>query len=719
MEIKNYIHIDFTRGKDIVVPSIQYDSGTRWVMAKLYDNGLPIDLQELKVCIVAVKPEGKEIFNECKIIDAEKGIIEFEITKQMGILVGEVECQIKLFGPDQLLSSNIFKLSVTKTLSPSSESSKDELDVLVNALGQVQDIDNRFAQTNAQLSDIDNRFEQTNAQLSFIENNQNAIKMSHFGTGIDGLIKSIQLGNLRKIPVDLDVDVTIPANWSLSDMIDVKTDIFSSNGSRISYSKYGIPIFLIRDNDINFGKGMEFYWTGITPSDARTPQSWNELKVAMKFNVDYNYNRNTSCAPVVFLGVDGSCYANFTSQDNDNLIYNCIAFLPASPTSRHRLYIDCVFDGVIFGLNSQNFDGLHGKVKGKRYGNLQESNVAPGHLIYLTGVGDDLPVWSKDIDIYVDDTEAECVTANLRQDDVSVKFINSESMRLFVASNRPHGALDLVGVRDVKLTCVSNRQVNRKNNEYGSFPFRLQSGNFNHQLTNDINSKNIIGEVIYNILNDASERGVLLTGSGSLDTTNIKFLCTCGVNARKAGTLTGNDSSYCFDFSLNDNSVYQENDVFLQLSGDILNKNLKVKTNFLNQPKVRLRFAGSKNIGDVTVIDAGAHLNVDSPIKRIVTDNRYTKSNRVSGASTTPITLPFFLSNGNYDIEIESFSDNRTRLYRSLWILAINGTSVGLHKIQESGSEDIKYTPTISNNVVVVTPNTTMSSNYNIVIVKK
>ena len=114
MEIKNYIHIDFTRGKDIVVPSIQYDSGTRWVMAKLYDNGLPIDLQELKVCIMAVKSDGKEVFNECKIIDAEKGIIEFEITKQMGILVGEVECQIKLFGPDQLLSSNIFKLSVTK-----------------------------------------------------------------------------------------------------------------------------------------------------------------------------------------------------------------------------------------------------------------------------------------------------------------------------------------------------------------------------------------------------------------------------------------------------------------------------------------------------------------------------------------------------------------------------------------------------------------------------
>nr|DAT71808.1 MAG TPA: Baseplate component [Caudoviricetes sp.] len=204
MEIKNYIHIDFTRGKDIVVPSIQYDSGTRWVMAKLYDNGLPIDLKELKVCIMAVKSDGKEVFNECKIIDAEKGIIEFEITKQMGILVGEVECQIKLFGPDQLLSSNIFKLSVTKTLSPSSESSKDELDVLVNALGEVQNIDNRFAQINAQLSHIAN----TGTTIEAVQNKVQDMAEK-------GLIQAYTIGDnsisQKKINSDYDKNDTIIA----------------------------------------------------------------------------------------------------------------------------------------------------------------------------------------------------------------------------------------------------------------------------------------------------------------------------------------------------------------------------------------------------------------------------------------------------------------------------------------------------------------------------
>lgn len=156
MKINNHIVLDFNKTKQVDTQTIQCDMNSRFVRVSLRHNNSPIDLSDVRVCIMAVKPDGKEFFNDCTVIDAQNGIAEFEITQQLGMVIGEVECQIKLFGPNQLLSSNIFRLSVRKTLSPSSESSEDQLNTLVNALGELQDIDNRFAQTNARLSEKTN-----------------------------------------------------------------------------------------------------------------------------------------------------------------------------------------------------------------------------------------------------------------------------------------------------------------------------------------------------------------------------------------------------------------------------------------------------------------------------------------------------------------------------------------------------------------------------------
>ena len=156
MKINSHIILDFNKTKQVDTQTIQCDMNSRFVRVSLRHNNSPIDLSDVRVCIMAVKPDGKEIFNDCTVIDAQNGIAEFEITKQMGIVVGEVECQIKLFGKEKLLSSNIFNLSVNKSLYPDSQDSKDQLNTLVNALGEVQDIDNRFAQINAQLSEKTN-----------------------------------------------------------------------------------------------------------------------------------------------------------------------------------------------------------------------------------------------------------------------------------------------------------------------------------------------------------------------------------------------------------------------------------------------------------------------------------------------------------------------------------------------------------------------------------
>lgn len=146
MKITKHILLDFNKTKKVDTQTVQCDMNSRFVRVSLHHNNSPIDLSDVRVCIMAVKPDGKEIFNDCTVIDAQNGLAEFEITKQMGIVVGEVKCQIKLFGKEKLLSSNIFNLSVSKSLSPNSRDSKDQLNTLVESLNRVDEWDDQFEQ---------------------------------------------------------------------------------------------------------------------------------------------------------------------------------------------------------------------------------------------------------------------------------------------------------------------------------------------------------------------------------------------------------------------------------------------------------------------------------------------------------------------------------------------------------------------------------------------
>ena len=191
MKINNHIVLDFNKTKQVNTQTIQCDMKSRFVRVSLRHNNSPIDLSDVRVCIMAVKPDGKEIFNDCTVIDAQNGIAEFEITKQMGIVVGEVECQIKLFGKEKLLSSNIFNLSVSKSLSPNSRDSKDQLNTLVNTLGEVQDIDNRFNKTNYK---IDENYQKVNAQLSNMIGTKRDINVKLTKDDMDISSDSVRLG---------------------------------------------------------------------------------------------------------------------------------------------------------------------------------------------------------------------------------------------------------------------------------------------------------------------------------------------------------------------------------------------------------------------------------------------------------------------------------------------------------------------------------------------
>lgn len=155
--ITNCIHLDFNKENDLKVPSVQYDSGSRFVKIKLQQNKVPFEINGYRVTVVANKVDGTEIMNDCTILDGANGLVEFEITEQFNAVEGVVDCQLKLFKDEILLTSMPFSISVVKSVSTKEIVSSNELKTLVNALGEVQNIDNRFAQTNAQLSYVEGK----------------------------------------------------------------------------------------------------------------------------------------------------------------------------------------------------------------------------------------------------------------------------------------------------------------------------------------------------------------------------------------------------------------------------------------------------------------------------------------------------------------------------------------------------------------------------------
>lgn len=147
------ITIDIDRPYTSRIPSVQCDSG-RKVKVKLTNQGKPMDLTGTRVVLACVKPDGHEIFNDAKIVDKTKGEVTFTLTEQINAEVGLVRSVLKLYDGNALVTSKEFFISVNTSVGTSVASSSSELKALTNALNEVQNIDNRFAQTNAQLSDI-------------------------------------------------------------------------------------------------------------------------------------------------------------------------------------------------------------------------------------------------------------------------------------------------------------------------------------------------------------------------------------------------------------------------------------------------------------------------------------------------------------------------------------------------------------------------------------
>ena len=160
-QVINFIKLDFNRSNNVTIPTIEWDQGSRFVRVQLQNNNQSVDITGSQVVITVIRNDLEEIIESCNILNAKDGLIEFEISKAMVARQGDMLCQLKLSDNDSLLSSQLFKVSVNNTLMVSLEESRSDMDVLIHALGEVQDINNRFNKTNYK---IDENYQKVNAQ---------------------------------------------------------------------------------------------------------------------------------------------------------------------------------------------------------------------------------------------------------------------------------------------------------------------------------------------------------------------------------------------------------------------------------------------------------------------------------------------------------------------------------------------------------------------------
>ena len=90
------------------------DTG-RKIHITLVDAGFPYHITEdCYAVFTAKKPDGKIVFNDCAINDC---VISYELTPQTTAVVGQVDCEIKLYGADDsLITSSRFVIIVDDTV---------------------------------------------------------------------------------------------------------------------------------------------------------------------------------------------------------------------------------------------------------------------------------------------------------------------------------------------------------------------------------------------------------------------------------------------------------------------------------------------------------------------------------------------------------------------------------------------------------------------------
>ena len=192
MDLENIV-VDITQRNYNTLQTIQYDVDSRYVNVKVVNNGKNVDLTNYMVSIACKKPDGKIVFNETEMVEPKQGLIKFLISEQISSTLGEVVCELKIYGKNSsVLTSQYFTINVTKPIANKAIQSTNEFRQLTIAMNdynawvdKVKDkydwLEEEYAE---ELSGVKSELEETNAQLSRKADKNEVFTMANMGQDV-------------------------------------------------------------------------------------------------------------------------------------------------------------------------------------------------------------------------------------------------------------------------------------------------------------------------------------------------------------------------------------------------------------------------------------------------------------------------------------------------------------------------------------------------------
>lgn len=144
------VKLDTWHKNCVVVSTSQGEVNARFLEITLVDGGEPLNLEGATVLIYAEKPDKNVIFNNCKIENAEKGIVSVGLTSQMSVLSGKLDCEIHIINREKS-TLKILGLQIRVMPCANSDSaveSTSEFTVLSDAIEQTLEIMDQYSEEN-------------------------------------------------------------------------------------------------------------------------------------------------------------------------------------------------------------------------------------------------------------------------------------------------------------------------------------------------------------------------------------------------------------------------------------------------------------------------------------------------------------------------------------------------------------------------------------------